>query len=976
MAQPQFPQWEKEISGFWKDRKIFEQSISMRPESRPYVFYDGPPFATGLPHYGHILASTIKDVVGRYFTMRGYRVERVWGWDCHGLPIENIIEKDLNLQSKRDIEAYGIANFNEACRATVMQYAAEWKQVVDRIGRWVDMDHAYKTMDRNFMESVWWVFKQLWESGLIYEGHKAMHICPRCVTALSNFEVSQGYKEVKDISATAKFRLRNAQEKLGIEGDVHVLAWTTTPWTLPGNVLLAVGEHITYAVFTLEGQSGHFIAAKERLNILIDNKHYDVVRELKGSELVGLTYEPIFPYYADTPHAFRIVTGDFVSTEDGTGVVHIAPAFGEDDYNVGKREGVPLVQHVTMEGQFKPEVTDFAGMDVKPKDDPSKADIEVIKWLAHQGALFAKAKYEHTYPHCWRCDTPLLNYATSSWFVKVTHIKDDLLKANEMTHWVPEHLKHGRFGKWLEGARDWAISRTRYWGTPLPVWRSEDGEVLCFGSVAELEAAAGVNVEDLHKHLVDEIVFQKDGKTFRRIPEVLDCWFESGSMPYGQMHYPFENKTKFEAGFPAQFIAEGQDQTRGWFYTLHVLATALTRGQHPSIPGIGLSPAFRNVVVNGIVLAEDGKKMSKRLKNYPDPMEIIEKYSADTLRWYLASSPVTQAEDLRFSEREVDDVHKKVMLIFWNIVEFLHLYTRDGALSGGDVAGTGHVLDRWIQSYTNKTIAEVSGSLQQYNLVQATRALRTLINEISTWYVRRSRDRFKNDNDDARAAAATLRCVLMSTATMMAPFAPFITEKAHQVIGCAVASIHLHDWPEAGPVDEELLTQMETARKVVELGLALRAQEKIRIRQPLYTLSYEGAQLAAELEAIIADELNVKTVQQAEVAAAADVAVIVSGPIRVGLQTTIDSALRKEGFVREIIRAVNEARKKQGFTIDQTATLTVAVDASWMREALDEHRGTLESGARATLTIADPTTVEPAEELPYEDGLVRMKIEK
>jgi isoleucyl-tRNA synthetase len=505
---------ELKVLKFWQDNNVFEKSIVERPETKRYAFYDGPPFATGLPHYGHIVASLMKDAVPRYFTMRGYRVDRRWGWDCHGLPIENIIEKELNLVSKKDILNYGIDAFNEACRDTVMKYAEEWKVVIRRMGRWVDMENDYKTMDVSFMESVWWVFGELWRKGLIYEGYKAMHICPRCVTPLSNFEVTQGYKDVTDISVVAKFRIKNTESRIqnlvGNDEPVDILAWTTTPWTLPGNVLLAVNPDITYSI--VKTATGQLVVAADRLHEVISPDDIESRRDVSGRELVGLEYAPLFPYFADTKNAFRVVAADFVTTDDGTGVVHIAPAFGEDDFAVGEREQVPLVQHVSMEGQFTSQVVDFAGLDVKPKDNPNKADIEIIKWLAHHDQLFSKKKFTHSYPHCWRCDTPLLNYATSSWFVRVTELKDELLANNAQTHWVPDHVKDGRFGKWLEGARDWAISRSRFWGTPLPVWRcgknneqltmnneQSCGETVVVGSVAELEKLSGRSVTDLHK---------------------------------------------------------------------------------------------------------------------------------------------------------------------------------------------------------------------------------------------------------------------------------------------------------------------------------------------------------------------------------------------------------------------------------------------------------------------------------------------
>lgn len=947
---------EQDILKFWEEKQIFEKTISSRPENKPYAFYDGPPFATGLPHYGHIVAGLMKDVVPRYFTMKGYRVERRWGWDCHGLPIENIIEKELNLTSKKDIEEYGITNFNEACRATVLKYAEDWKKVVKRMGRFVDMENDYKTMDLPFMESVWWVFKQLWDKGLIYEGHKAMHICPRCVTPLSNFEVTQGYKDVKDISATAKFKVKSKKEKEGIvewpEGDVYVLAWTTTPWTLPGNVLLAVGGDIDYLLCKLptvgpedmEQNTDMFVVAKDRAVDVFAEKGFEVIAELKGNDLVGLTYEPLFSYFKDTPNAFRIVAAEFVTTDDGTGVVHIAPAFGEDDYNVGKHEDIPLVQHVRMDGHFIDEVEDFVGLEVKPKDDPTSTDIEVIKWLAHNGKLFSKKKFEHTYPHCWRCDTPLLNYATSSWFVKVTHIKDDMLKNNAKTNWVPENVKDNRFGKWLEGARDWAISRNRFWGAPLPVWKSEDGDIVCIGSVEELEILSGQKVTDLHKHIVDLVTFEKDGKTYTRIPEVLDCWFESGSMPYGQMHYPFENKEKFESVFPAQFIAEGQDQTRGWFYTLHVLATALTRGENPSIPTPESMPAFQNVIVNGIVLAEDGKKMSKRLKNYPDPMEVLEKYGADAMRYYLVTSPVMHAESLNFSESGVREMYNKVVNMLSNVVEFYQIFAAgahpaETRLSLVCTLESRPVLDKWILAKLQELIRDVSAGMDAYKLADASRPIESFIAELSQWYVRRSRDRFKDDDEaDKAAAIETLREVLLTLSKVMAPFTPFIAEKVYRDMGGEMESVHLETWPE---VDEKLLNtsileQMTVARNIVEIGLALRAEAGIKIRQVLGELAVQKVLLSPEIKSIIADELNVK--------------LVVDQPgfgdnwkgkedqrFTIMLNTEITEALKKEGMVREIVRTINQMRKEMGLTIQDRVIVVYTTEDQVLQHVFDEY---------------------------------------
>ncbi|OGH58683.1 MAG: hypothetical protein A2725_03225 [Candidatus Magasanikbacteria bacterium RIFCSPHIGHO2_01_FULL_33_34] len=910
---------ESEILEFWKKDKTFEKSVNERPENKPYVFYDGPPFATGLPHYGHIVAGLMKDVVPRYWTMQGYRVERVWGWDCHGLPVENIIESDLKLNSKKDIEKLGVDKFNEACRVAVLKYTEEWRKTVERMGRWVDMEHSYKTMDIEYMESVWWVFKELFNKGLIYEGYKAMHICPRCVTPLSNFEVTQGYKDVKDLSATAKFKLKNAKEKLGVDGDVYVLAWTTTPWTLPGNVALAVGGDIEYMVVRFENEN--FVVAKERLQEVFKEKEFEVVQKINNKDLVGLEYEPLFPYFANTENAFKVVSADFVTVENGTGIVHIAPAFGNDDYEVGQKEKIGWVQHVTMDGLFTNEVTDFAGFEVKPKEDITKTDVEIIKWLAHNNKLFSKAKYEHSYPHCWRCDTPLLNYATSSWFVRVTDLKDDLVNNNHDISWVPEHLKEGRFGKWLEGARDWAISRNRFWGTPLPIWKSDDGDVFCIGNVKELEELSGQKITDLHKHIVDNIVIEKNGKKYTRIPEVLDCWFESGSMPYAQMHYPFENKAKFEAGFPSEFIAEGQDQTRGWFYTLHVLATALTIGSESSIPKEKTSGAFKNVIVNGIVLAEDGKKMSKRLKNYPDPNEMLEKYGADAMRYYLVSSPVMYAEDLRFSESAVRDVYNKVVNTLWNVYSFYKMFEVDAKEI--DVGKSENILDTWILAKQQELVREVTDNMKAYKLAEASRPIMDFILELSQWYVRRSRDRFKGDDEkDKQFALATLKEVLLTLSKVMAPFTPFVSEKIFMDLNSGETSVHLENWPEINDdyVGEEVLIQMNEARKIVEESLFLRKEAKIKVRQPLQKLVIDK-DFPDGLKNIIADEVNVKEVLFGE---------------KIELDTQLSEELIKEGLVREVVRAINQIRKEKGLTREIKVSILYETEDEEIKAVFDE----------------------------------------
>jgi isoleucyl-tRNA synthetase len=905
---------EENVLEFWDKNKIFEKTLKKNPESNPYVFYDGPPFATGLPHYGHIVASLMKDVVPRYWTMKGFNVERKWGWDCHGLPIENMIEQELGLGSRKDIEKYGIEKFNNACHDAVLKYADDWKTIIRRIGRWVDMENDYKTMDAEYMESVWWVFNELWKKQLIYSGYKAMHICPRCETPLSNFEVTQGYKDVKDISVTVKFRITNYKLQITNNKSVDILAWTTTPWTLPGNVALAVGSNIQYIV--AESNDGVYIVAKERAENIFGEEKFKILQEIKGADLVGLEYEPLFPYFADTENAFRVVAADFVTTVDGTGVVHIAPAFGEDDYEVGKREKIGWVQHVGMDGRFVKEATDFVGQEVKPKEDPTSADVMILKHLGRDGKVFSKANFTHSYPHCWRCDSPLLNYATSSWFIKVTEMTADLLKNNQKIRWVPDHIKEGRFGKWLEGARDWAMSRNRFWGAPLPIWQTEDGDTICVGSISELEKLSGEKVTDLHKHLVDKIVIKADGKEYKRVPEVLDCWFESGSMPYGQMHYPFENKAKFEQGFPAQFIAEGQDQTRGWFYTLHILATALTRGKNPSIPAKDTEPAFKNVIVNGIVLAEDGKKMSKRLKNYPDPMEIINKYGADAIRYYLLTSPVMYAENLNFSEAGVREMWGKLLNTWGNVLE---MYLMNGNHEEA-YAPSSNILDQWIIVQLKKLTAEVTEKMDAYLLAEASRPIADFMTELSQWYVRRSRDRLKEQNPEA---LAVLRFVLLELAKISAPFVPFIAEHTYKELRGELESVHLENWPQAGKLsadEEKLLTDMEMARQIVEKALAIRAEKGIKVRQPLSELRIAECRMQNVILEIIADEINVKDIKCVNKMPSDDTWAVKDN---VALNIVITKELKQEGAVREVVRAVNALRKDAGLTPKNRITLYI-----------------------------------------------------
>lgn len=903
MANINFPQMEEEILKFWEDNKIFEKSVNKKAPHGDYVFYDGPPFATGTPHYGHIVASLMKDVVPRYFTMNGYRVERRWGWDCHGLPIENIVEQELKVASKKDIEEkIGVDKFNELCRSKVLMFADVWKKFIPRIGRWVDMDNAYKTMDLDYMESIWWVFKQLWDKGLIYEGHKSMHICPRCETTLSQSEVSQGYKDTEDLAVVIKFALTD-------EPSTYVLAWTTTPWTLPGNVALAVGADIDYLKVKIG--EGYFILAKTTAEKTLLGKQVEVIKEFKGKDLAGKSYEPLFPYF-DNPEnrkkGFKIYAADFVATEEGTGVVHIAPAFGEDDMKLGKKENLPFIQHVDFSGRFTLGVKDFSGEPVKPTADPGATDKKIVSWIEEHGKLFTKEKHTHSYPFCWRCDTPLLNYSTSSWFVKVSAIKEKFLKLAEKINWVPEHIKAGRFGKWLEGAEDWSISRQRYWGSVLPIWRCKCGEIKVLGGRDELEKLSGQKVEDLHKHIVDKITFKCDkcSGEMRRIPDVLDCWFESGSMPYAQMHYPFENKKKFEENFPAKFIAEGVDQTRCWFYYLHVLSTAVMD-----------DVAFLNVIANGIVLAEDGQKMSKRLKNYPDPNEVINRYGADALRYYLLTSPVMKADTLNFSVKGVDEMFKKLIMILWNTFSFYKMYATDKIKPG---TKSKNILDQWVISKLQLLLQAVTERMNAYDLVAANRPFMDFVNDLSTWYLRRSRDRFKGDNKkDKEAALATLKYVLLTFSKIAAPSIPFIAEKLYQELGGPEESVHLEDWPkfEKKLVNQKILEQMDLAKKIVETGLAARAASGIKIRQPLNSIRVffpslkEGDILFEQptfFDELIRKELNI-------IGEAINWQAGNGQELKVELDTNITDELRTQGLVREIVRTVNSLRKEAGLSI-------------------------------------------------------------
>ncbi len=968
-AGQSFPKMEEEILKFWQEEKIFEKSLEKTKDGKPYTFYDGPPFATGTPHYGHLLASAMKDVVPRFWTMKGRYVERKWGWDCHGLPIENIAEKELGFKHKKDIEEYGVDKFNEFCRSKVLSYVDEWKVVINRLGRWADMENAYKTMDLNYMESVWWVFKELWDKGLIYEGYRSMHICTRCETTLSQQEVSEGYKDIKDLSVVAKFELAS-------EPGTFVLAWTTTPWTLIGNVALAVGKDLQYLKLEVEandapeefkikkGESVIFINdvdAQVRIfgepinygpnphendlswanvnykgkgNILFKN-----VTPLLGVDLIGKSYKPLFDYY-QTPdlenaeNGWKIYVGDFVTTEDGVGVVHIAPAFGEDDMNLGKENNLPFIQHVKMDGTIKEQAVDFAGMNVKSLEDHMQTDVEIIKYLAKHGTLFSKEKYEHSYPHCWRCDTPLINYATTSWFVSVGKVKERALELAKEITWFPAHIKDGRFGKWLEGARDWSISRQRFWASVMPIWRCECGELKVFGSVADLEKVSGEKISDLHKHIVDKITVpcEKCGKQMHRVPDVLDTWFDSGSMPYAQQHYPFENREKFENGFPGDFIAEYQDQCRAWFYYLHILATAI-KGKI----------AFKNVVVSGTILAEDGKKMSKRLQNYPDPKLMFDKYGADAMRMYLMSSTVVMGENLNFKEADVSDLVRGMFRMLWNSYSFFALYANiDGFDSKKKIEKSPNLLDKWILSELHILIKEVNENMEKYDLARTARLFPKFIDNLSNWYIRRSRKRFwKSENDcDKDFAYQTLHTVLVELSKLMAPFTPFMSEEIYRNLTCEI-SVHLANFPVADEslINEKLNENMQAIREIITIGLQKRAEAKIKVRQPLASISlgekYEklfdtifDPTDRTFMEQIIFEELNVKSVDMNILQ------IKFRTEEQVVLDTEITPKLKLEGQAREVVRFIQEMRKQAGYEVENR----IVVEYEGMEEIFSDEK--------------------------------------
>ncbi len=863
------PELDDRILKLWDRIDAFHTSVEMRSTESEYTFYDGPPFATGSPHYGHILQGVVKDIVPRYWTMRGHRVERRFGWATHGLPIEMEVQKRLGISGPREIEEFGVARFNEAARDLVEHTTTAFYDITRRIGRWVDFEDSYKTMDIEFMESVWWGFKQLWDRGLIYKAFKVLPYSWGATTSLSNFEVNLGgYRDVEDPSLTLRLRITEGNN-LAIAGD-YLLVWTTTPWTLPGNLAVAVGEDIEYVRVADDGD--HYWVARERVGHVWSDTTPEVVGTASGAELLGIAYEPPFSHFENERKngAFRIVPMDEVTTEDGTGLVHTAPAYGEADFfALRKAEISALVDPIDLEARFTDEVPEVEGLHVKA------ADPILIGLLRDRGVIVHEGTITHSYPFCWRTDTPLIYKAIPSWYVNVEAIKDRMVELNDAIHWVPDYIGTKRFGNWLEDARDYAISRNRFWGTTIPVWECDTcDETVCLGSRDELEALSGIWTDDLHKHILDPITWpcEKCDGTMTRVPEVLDTWFDSGSMPYAQVHYPFENKERFERGFPANFIAEGLDQTRGWFYTLLILST-----------GIFDTAPFQNCVVTGMVLAEDGRKMSKSLKNYPDPSRVLNEFGADALRAYLINSPVVRADPLRFSEDGVREVVRTVLLPWWNAFSCFTTYAEADAITAADLAAAPPVaerpeIDRWILSVLQTLIASVNHEMESYRLFAVTPPIIGFVEHLTNWYIRRSRRRFWShrgggDESGKLAAFATLHEVLLTFATVAAPVLPFMAEEMYQRLArpsetSAPQSVHLLDYPDADTalIDTNLELAMATSRTVVNLGRTLRKRNELRVRQPLalVTIVTRDSRAPAATEthtALIAEELNVHAVK-------------------------------------------------------------------------------------------------------------------
>ncbi len=1012
-AKISFPEMENDIIRSWEEQKTFEKSVENRRTAEEFVFYDGPPFANGLPHYGHMMISYVKDTVARFQTMAGKRVERRLGWDCHGLPAEMSAEKQLGVSGHKAIEAYGIEKFNDFCRKDVLKYSGIWVDMFRRIGRWVDFNNDYKTMDLPFMESVINNFKQLYDKGLVYEDFRVQPYSWAAQTPVSNFEVNQGYKDKTDTAITVLFKLESGE---------HLLVWTTTPWTLPSNLMIAVGNDIEYTIMQ-EGDEKYILATALLGRYKQQLQNVTAVGTMTGRDLVGKSYEPMFPYFADWKEkgCFKVLSGEFVSTEDGTGIVHIAPGFGQDDFDVCRAidPQFPVACPVDEAGCFTAEVPDYQGQQV------FETNAAIMDWLKQNRKLVKKEQLTHSYPFCWRTDTPLIYKAMSGWFVKVSDFRDEMVALNEQITWTPDHLKHGRFGKWLEGARDWSISRNRFWGTPIPVWQSDNPaypRIDVFGSIAEIKAKTGITVTDLHRPFIDEVVYPNPddptGKTMmRRVPDVFDCWFESGSMPYGQVHYPFENEARFEAHFPADFIVEAIDQTRGWFYTLHVLGTALHH-----------KPAFKNCLCTGLIMAEGGVKLSKKLKNYPDPHIILDTMGSDALRWYLISSPVIKGGNVMLDQegKEVAKAARKALMPFWNAFYFFCLYANAEGVKASKIDHSDDVLDQYILSKLRILTETVKAEMDAYDLNGACADCAEFLDILNNWYIRRSRARFWDGTDTQ--AFNTLYTVLVTLSKVMAPLMPMLTEYVYRSL-TGGESVHLTDYPVVAglPVNEKLMAQMDLVRSVSSTVKALREEHKLRNRLPLSSMTVAGekAEELTDFIELLKDEVNVKTVElNTDIATVADTFLYLKTPLigkRLGrfmkdimaaskgtdwhqnadgtlsiagqeltaeeyelrlvlkeglkgqslpdntaviqLDTRVLPELEREGVARDFVRMVQSLRKERDLDVSDRIRLTWTSDSQLVKDALAEHRDYIADQVLATTfetatDIANPKTEE------------------
>ena len=909
-STPNFSNVENEILQYWEERDMLSKSINQRSKEKSFTFYDGPITSNNKPHYGHALTMVIKDAVPRYKTMKGYRVDRSLGWDCQGIPVEYEVEKELGFQQKEDIEKFGIKEFNDLCRKSVEKYQNDISALTKRIGRWVNKDEEYATMNASYIESVWWSLKELYNKGLLYQGYKVVPYSTRAGTTLSNSEVALGgYQAIVDPAVTVKLKLVNS--------DKYLLIWTTTPWTLPGNLLAAVGRDFEYVEVEYKGEK--YIVGKELVEKVFGEK-LKILHTYKGEELIGLEYEPLYPYFLDRKKegAFRVVHADHVTLEDGTGIVHQAP-YGEEDFLLMTGMGITMFDYLDDQGNMKDEITQFKGMFYK------KANKYIMQDLEDRGLLFKHEEYEHQMPMCWRTNTPLIYKPIKSWYVKVTAIRDLLVKENKEINWVPEHIKEGRFGNWLEEARDWALSRNRYWGTPLPVWvcdKCEYTEVL--GSFDEVKERSEVILEDPHKPFVDEVVYScpKCNGTMKRVNDVIDVWYDSGSMPFARFHYPFENKERFESKYPAQFIAEGVDQTRGWFYTLHVIGNALFGEK-----------AFENVVVNGLALAPDGTKMSKSKRNYTEIGTVLDSLGADALRLYFLSSPIVNGEEVVFNEKFLKDITSTALLPLWNSVKYFVSYQSQYNWVHNESIKSNNIMDRWILERLNETVLKVDKGMEAYKLQNAVKPILDFIDDLSKWYIRRSRDRFVQGDKEA---LSTLYKVLLELSKVLSPFAPFISESIYLTLGGSKESVHLEDYPESRNIDMELIANMNKVRNICSLGLNIRDEKRLKVRQPL-SQAYVPIE-DEELKDIIKGELNVKEVIYSEKPVTKETYVSQeSGNIFVTLNTLVTEDLREEGLLNEINRALQVARKENGCEVGEVVSVEYSTQKD-LEELIETHK--------------------------------------